>query len=374
MIFFDNASTTQADEVCFDILKKYSFENYYNPSAQYHESVLIDNEIKQARQEILRRICGDGTFVFTSSGTESDNLALFGTSKRKGARIIVSKSEHPSVMNAANELAQRGYELVLAEVDACGRVDFEKFKTIVTKDTALISIMHVNNETGGINDIKKLVKYAKSVNNRILFHSDGVQAMGKINTDMTDLGVDLYSVSAHKLHSIKGCGGLYIKKGVNVQPVILGGGQEMGMRSSTENIAAIMCFAAVCEKILPNIKEFSEKAQNLKDYIIKNLPSDGSVIKVSCNDSSPYILSLALKSVRGEVMLHALEKHGIMIATGSACSSSKQPASWKTEHLGEEYKKGIIRLSFCHLNDISQTEYFINKLNLEYNQLIKYVK
>lgn len=374
MIFFDNASTTQADDVCFDIIKKYSFENHYNPSAQYHESVLISNAIKQARQDILRRISGDGTFVFTSSGTESDNLALFGTTKKKGARIIVSKSEHPSVMNAANELAQRGYELVLADVDACGRVDFEKFKEIVTKDTALISVMHVNNETGCINDIKKLTNYAKSVNNRIIFHSDGVQAMGKIKIDMTDLGVDLYSVSAHKLHSIKGCGGLYIKKGVTVQPVIFGGGQEMGIRSSTENISAIICFATVCEKNLPKIVEYSEKTQKIKDYIIKNLPENGSVIKISPNDSSPYILSLALKSVRGEVMLHALEKHGIMIATGSACSSSKQPASWKTEHLSEEYKKGIIRLSFCHLNDISEAEYFINKLNLEYNQLIKYAK
>lgn len=374
MIFFDNASTTKVDDVCLDIIKKYSFENFYNPSAQYHESVLISNDIKQARQNILRRISGEGTFVFTSSGTESDNLALFGTSKRKGARIIVSKSEHPSVMNAANELAQRGYELVLAEVDDCGKVDFEKFKTIVTKDTALISIMHVNNETGGMNDIKKLVNYAKSVNKRIIFHSDGVQAMGKVKTDMTDLGVDLYSVSAHKMHSIKGCGGLYIKKGVTVQPVMFGGGQEMGMRSSTENIAAIMCFSAVCEKILPHIAEYSEKSQAIKDYIIKNLPSGGNVIKISCADSSPYVLSLALKSVRGEVMLHALEKHGIMIATGSACSSSKQPASWKTENLAEEYKKGIIRLSFCHLNDISEAEYFINKLNLEYNELIKYAK
>ncbi len=374
MIFFDNASTTKPDDICFDLIKRYSFADYYNPSAQYHNAVTISGDIKQARQDILRRISGEGNFVFTSSGTESDNLALFGTTKRKGSRIIVSEAEHPSVLNAAHELAQRGYELVLAKVDKCGKVDFENFQEIVTKETALISIMHVNNETGAINDIKKLVNYAKSVNTRILFHSDGVQAIGKVATDMTDLGVDLYSVSAHKLHSIKGCGGLFVKKGVTIQPVIFGGGQEMGMRSSTENITAIMCFAAVCNKFLPNIKQNAAKVQIIKDYIIKNLPQDGSVIKLSCEDSSPYILGLALKGVRGEVMLHALEKHGIMLATGSACSSSKQPASWKTQYLPEEYKNGIIRLSFSHLNDIKQAEYFIKALNLEYTELIKYAK
>ncbi|MDD4316601.1 MAG: cysteine desulfurase family protein [Clostridia bacterium] len=373
MIFFDNASTTKADPLCLDIIKKYCFDSYYNPSAQYHNSVEVGNDLKRARQNILRLLNGDGQFVFTSSGTESDNLALLGTPKKKGSRIIVSKAEHPSVMKVANELAQRGFELVLADVDGCGMVDFEKFKPLVTEDTALISVMHVNNETGGINDIKKLVSYAKSVNKRIIFHSDGVQALGKIKTDMAELGVDLYSVSAHKLHSIKGCGGLYVKKGVSVQPVIFGGGQEMGVRSSTENIPAIMCFEAVCNKILPSIDKYSSEINQLKQYIIDSLPQDGSVIKISCQ-GSPFILSLALRSVRGEVMLHALEKHGIMLATGSACSSSKPAKGWKTEYLPEEYKNGIIRLSFCHENDIPQAEYFINKLNLEYSELIKYAK
>lgn len=376
MIFFDNASTTQVDESCLEIIKKYCIQSYFNPSAPYHNAVEVGNSLKLARQNMLSVLKGDGQLIFTSSGTESDNLALIGSKKKRNSRIIISASEHLAVMNTAMELQQRGYEVVIAPVNKCGIVDYEKYKQLVTSDTSLISIMHVNNETGGINNIKKLCSYAKSVKKDILFHSDGVQAFGKIQVNLNDLGVDFYSISSHKIHSMKGCGGLFVKKGINIQPLLFGGGQENNIRSSTENIPAIMCFEHMAKKLTEMLEYYFTKVNELKNYLLDNLPKVGTVIAISNEECSPYIISLALNGVRGEVMLHSLEKYDIMIGTGSACSSSKPKPikSWKTESLPEEYKKGLIRISFNHYNNTNEVDYFIKCLNLEYSNLIKYAK
>lgn len=376
MIFFDNASTTRTDEDCMEIMKRYCIEDFFNPSAPYHNSIKISNDMKLARKNILNILKADGQFIFTSSGTEADNLALLGSKKKRNSRIIISAAEHLAVMNTAMQLNQRGYEVVIAPTDNCGRVLFDRFIELVTPETSLISIMHVNNETGAINDIKKLCSYAKSIKNDIIFHSDGVQAFGKINVNLNELGIDLYSVSAHKIHSIKGCGGLYVKKGIHIQPIIFGGGQEFNVRSSTENIPAIMCFGHMAKKQTTNLKQNLDRVLELKNHLYKSLPKDNSIITISDQNCSPYIINFALKNVRGEVMLHSLEMHDIMIGTGSACSSSKPKpiTSWKTDNLPEEYKKGLIRISFNHKNNIEQVDYFINKLKLEYNNLIKYAK
>lgn len=376
MVFLDNAGTTQADKDCLDIIKKYSFESFYNPSALYCKSVGVNNDIKQAKKSILNNLYGDGKLVFTSSGTESNNLALLGCSKRKGARIIISESEHPAVFNTAMHLAQCGYDIAIAEVDYCGRVIFDKYTELVTENTALISIMHVNNELGGINDIKKLADYAKKINKNIVFHSDGVQALGKIAINLEELGVDLYTLSSHKIHSIKGCGGLFVKNNINIQPILFGGGQEGGLRSSTENTSAIMCLKHMLDKQVANLKNNLNKVVTLKNYLCNNLSNNDNLTILSDNLCSPYIVALALKAVRGEVMLHALESHNIMIGTGSACNSSKlkPKENWKTKNLRNQYKNGLIRVSFNHNNTIEEIEYFVNKLNLEYSNLIKYAK
>ncbi len=374
MVFFDNAGTTKVDIECLEILKHYCFENFYNPSALYHKSVKVNNHIKTARNKVLSILNGDGRFVFTSSGTESDNLALFGARKRKGSRIIISGSEHPAIINAAMELKQQGYDVVITEVDMCGRVIFDDFKKHVNANTAFISVMHVNNELGGINDIKMLVDYAKSVNENIVFHSDGVQALGKIPINLNELGVDMYSVSGHKIHSVKGCGGLFVKKGIHIKPILYGGGQEDSIRSSTENVPAIMCFCHMLEKQVDSLDKNYHRIVMLKDYLCENIDCDKAIL-LSDNNCVPHIVGVTLKDVRGEVMLHSLEKHGIMIGTGSACNSSKSSESgWKNKYLPKQYKKGIIRLSFCRDNKIEELEYFKNMLNLEYSNLVKYTK
>jgi cysteine desulfurase len=374
MIFLDNASTTKALPECIDIATKYLLMDYYNPSALYHNSLVVSKEIKAAKDKILSLIHGNGQIIFTASGTESDNLALFGTKKANNSRIIISASEHPAIYNSAMELKQRGYDVVETNVDSTGRVILSDFEKIMTANTSLVSIMHVNNESGCINDIKELCKIAKRINPDVIFHSDGVQAVGKIKTSMQELGVDLYSISGHKFHAPKGVGALFVKNGINLRPIIFGGGQENGIRSATENVAGIMSFAFALEKALSALNDNFEYVKNLKNIILENLDENNFHI-ISDNDSSPYVLNLALKYVRGEVMLHSLEKYDIYIGTGSACSSKKTSKRIpQLFQLTPEYEKGIIRVSCNEYTTKSDIEYFINKLNLEYSTLIKYVR
>lgn len=374
MIYLDNAGTTKVIGEIAELYKYYLTEEYYNPSAPYHQALILSKAIAEAKEKILRLIKGNGSIIFTSSGSESDNLALFGTKKPNGSRIIVSNSEHPAVFNTALELKQRGYDVVFTEVDNFGRVNIEQFEKNMTENTYLVSIMHVNNETGAINDIKRLCEIAKRINPKVIFHSDGVQAVGKIKVSVSDLGVDLYSFSGHKIHAPKGVGGLFVKSGINLKPMIFGGGQENNVRSSTENVAGIMCLTKALELAIANIEENFQKVSELRD-IIKRSTDNEKIIAISNDDCSPYILCLALKNIRGEVMLHSLEKHGVLIGTGSACSSKKShkrlPSILK---LSSEYAEGIIRLSFCRFNTKDDIEYFINKINLEYSKLIKYAR
>lgn len=376
MIYFDNAATTKPEKFCEEIYT-YCSENYYNPSALYSKALDVHKRIQQARETILKTLHGEGSFIFTSSGTESANLAVFGSKKPKSGTYIFSTAEHPAVLKSALELKQRGYNVIFAEVDTCGRVIYDEYIKLIGNDTAFISVMHVNNETGGINDIKRLCADAKKINSKIIFHSDGVQALGKTKIDLNDLGVDLYSVSAHKIHALKGCGGLYVKKGVSVNPIIFGGGQEFGLRSSTENVLGILCFAEAVSR-LANTDAIENKLaimQTLRQYIANELVKDGKALCISDENCSPFVISVAMKYIRGEVMLHALEQKGILVGTGSACSSSKKDLKpWKLKNLPQEYKDGILRLSFGKDNTIDEAKEFIEAFCSECTKLSKYIR
>ncbi len=373
MIYLDNAGTTPVLKECVDIVKECLETDFYNPSALYSPSVELSRKIRTAREEILTALRGDGNLVFTSSGSESDNTALFCTKKPNGSRIIVSATEHPAVYNCAMELLQRGYDVVFCGVDEYGRVKEDEFRSLINENTSLISIMHVNNETGCVNDIKKLCKIAKSIKPGVLFHSDGVQAVGKIKVNLSDLGVDLYSISGHKIHAPKGIAGLYIRAGVNIRPYIFGGGQEGGLRSSTENVSGILSFAYALKQATMKVNENADRLFLLRKKIIDGVPSEFRV--VDCPTQSPYILYMAMPQVRGEVMLHSLEKYGVYIGTGSACSSKKThkrlPALLGFD---KEYENGTIRVSLNRFTSENDIDYFIKCLNLEYNTLKKYVR
>lgn len=373
MVYLDNAGTTNVLPEFVKIFDRYQTENFFNPSAPYHPSLCVVNEIKSVREKILGILKGKGRFIFTSSGSESDNLALFGAKKAKNSRIIVSASEHPAVYNAAIELKQRGYDVVFCDVDETGRVKEEKFSELVTENTSLVSIMHVNNETGCVNDIKKLCKIAKEKNPDVIFHSDGVQAVGKIKVSLNDLGVDLYTVSGHKIHGIKGVAGLYIREGISIKPLIYGGGQEFGLRSSTENVGGIMAFGAAVEQAVEKCADSFEKVSALRDNLLDYFKENG-ILTVTSENQSPYILCAVMPRVRGEVILHSLEKYDIFIGTGSACSSKKSHKRLPTIlGLSTEYENGIIRMSFSRFTSENDIEYFKKYFNLEYYRLKKYI-
>ncbi|MBR2350130.1 MAG: cysteine desulfurase [Clostridia bacterium] len=373
MIFFDNASTTKCTESSVEIVKEYLTEKFYNPSALYHESIEVKKGLESVRNVILKRLRGDGKIIFTAGGTESDNIALLGCKKQKGGRIIVSANEHAAVYATAQELKQRGYDVVFAPVDNYGKVIISEFEKLVTPQVTLASIIHVNNETGAINDIQSLSKIVKKVAPKALFHSDGVQAFGKVEVNLRQMGVDMYSMSAHKIGAPKGCGALFIAKGVSVNPIVFGGGQEGGLRSSTENVGAIMAFGKAVEERYTCLAETQAKISQIRAYIKQNLSSIEGIQFLSADDSSPYILSFSTPKVRGEVMQHALERRGILVGTGSACASNKATSRIaEALSLKGKYIDGVTRLSFFIYNTLDEAEVFVKEYLAVYKELSKY--
>ncbi|MEG2456535.1 MAG: aminotransferase class V-fold PLP-dependent enzyme, partial [Clostridia bacterium] len=221
MIYLDNAATTKMDEMCINSFIKYGIENFYNPSSLYQPSVEVSRAIKEAREGLLSLLRGvGGELIFTASGTEADNMAVFGTRKTKNSRIIISAGEHQAVNNPALELKQRGFQVDFAPLNNDGSLNILEFTKLLSDDVSFISIMHVNNETGAVNDLQQISKLIRRLSPNAIFHSDGVQALGKVNINLKALDVDLYSVSAHKIHAPKGIGALYIKDGIRISPII----------------------------------------------------------------------------------------------------------------------------------------------------------
>lgn len=374
MIYFDNAATTRVTPEAAQTVFKYLTEKYYNPSAMYHEALDVKNDLENARSVILNQIGGEGKLYFTSGGTESDNLAFFGTKKKRNSRVIISAVEHAAVYQSAMSLKQAGFDVCVAPVDGSGKIDVEAFSELLNADTAFVSVIHVSNETGAVNDIGELARLTKRVAPRALFHSDGVQAGGKIKIDLKSIPVDLYSLSAHKIGAPKGTGALYAAKGVHLNPIIVGGGQEDGVRSSTENTAGIMAFATAFAAAVPLIEKSAERLRALAAYLRKRLGAFDDVMVISPEDGSPYILSFASASVRGEVIEHALEREGVLVGTGSACSSNKSTRRIpEALNLQGKFASGMVRLSFSRFSSMAEAEEFADKFEKVYKELKRHV-
>lgn len=374
MIYFDNAATTRVIPEAAQTVFKYLTEKYYNPSAMYHEALDVKNDLENARSVILNRIGGEGKLYFTSGGTESDNLAFFGTKKKRNSRVIISAVEHAAVYQSAMSLKQAGFDVCVAPVDGSGKIDVEAFSELLNADTSFVSVIHVSNETGAVNDIGELARLTKRAAPRALFHSDGVQAGGKIKIDLKSIPVDLYSLSAHKIGAPKGTGALYAAKGVHLNPIIVGGGQEDGVRSSTENTAGIMAFATAFAAAVPLIEKSAERLRAIAAYLRKRLGAFDDVMVISPEDGSPYILSFASASVRGEVIEHALEREGVLVGTGSACSSNKSTRRIpEALNLQGKYASGMVRLSFSRFSSMAEAEEFADKFEKVYKELKRHV-
>ena len=374
MIYFDNAATTRVRPEAAQTVFKYLTEKYYNPSAMYHEGLDVKNDLENARAGILNLIGGEGKLYFTSGGTESDNLAFFGTKKKRNSRVIISAVEHAAVYQSAMSLKQAGFDVCVAPVDGSGKIDVEAFSALLNADTSFVSVIHVSNETGAVNDIGELARLTKRVAPRALFHSDGVQAGGKIKIDLKSIPVDLYSLSAHKIGAPKGTGALYAAKGVHLNPIIVGGGQEDGIRSSTENTAGIMAFATAFAAAVPLIEKSAERLRAIAAYLRKRLGAFDDVMVISPEDGSPYILSFASASVRGEVIEHALEREGVLVGTGSACSSNKSTRRIpEALNLQGKFASGMVRLSFSRFSSMAEAEEFADKFEKVYKELKRHV-
>lgn len=357
MIYLDNAATTKMYDEALRVLTEANEKRWFNASALYKEASEESKTIRRARETLLGALkAGDGELYFLSGGTEADNTALFCTRKAKGSRVIVSEGEHDAVINPAKVLKEQGYDVVFAPIKSDGGVDEEKFAALLTPDVSLVSVMHVSNETGAVNDIAKLSAMTKRAAPKAVFHSDGVQAFGKIKVNLRSLGADLYTVSGHKIHGPKGIGALYVANGTPVKPLVFGGGQEKGFRSGTENGPAIEAFAAAAERTMRNFEEDCSKKRRYLEYLREGLENGVPDVKIITDTerSAPHILTVAFGGVRGEVLLHALEERGILVGVGSACSSHRESRFKSLLGLDEAHRDGIVRFSVSAFNDFSE--------------------
>ncbi len=348
-VYLDNAATTipfaELEQIYSD-----NATNFYNPSALYKNAVAVRTKIEAARRNICKILGGEhGNIIFTSGATEANNLALNSVNyKNKGLLTFVA--EHPSVYATAKNLQNSGVKVEFLNALKGGQVRFPTEEQI--KSAAIISVMHVNNETGAINDIKKIASYAKSINPQILVHSDGVQAFGKIKVDLQDLGVDMYTISAHKINGPKGVGALWIRRGVNVKPLLFGGGQENNLRSGTENVFGILALNYCTNKIVTDLEKNNKKLSSIKEQFLNSLKSNNLNFTVNGENCVPNILNISINGIRGEVLLHMLEDQNILLSTGSACSSKKPDnRTLKSMNLQDPQIKSAVRISFSAYQD-----------------------
>ncbi len=355
MIYLDNAATTKPYEDALKSAEKYLYTDFFNPSALYAEGYVLAIFLRQARENIVSHVADVNKFdlIFSSCGTEADNQAIFCGGKR--GNIVISEGEHAAVYSAAAELKQRGIEVRYAKLYADGSVDPDSLLSLVDDKTSLVSVIHVNNETGAVNDILSLAAKVKEKNKFTLFHSDGVQAFGKIPFRLSD-NIDFYSVSAHKIGGVRGCGALIKRKNLAIKPYIYGGGQEKGLRSGTENVFAVKAFEYAAQKRYSELKNCFEHVKNLNETLWNKL--DKSLfVRISHQDGSPYILSVAASGVRGETILHEVNDKGLIIGTGSACSSNEKKRYSRTIlacGIEENLADGVLRLSFSPENTLDE--------------------
>lgn len=375
MIYLDNAATTKPFSSAIEKANKFNNEEFFNPSALYKGGLSTSKEIKSAKENLLRSI-GATTdkfeVIFTSCGTESDNQAVFGAIKR--GVFVTDLGEHSAIYKSFLELKNRGLDVHFVGLNKDGSVNVEELYSLVKNNHVdFVSIMHVNNETGAINDVNNIAKNLKSINPKLIFHSDGVQAFGKISFRISSY-IDLYSVSAHKVNALKGVGALIKRKSLNVKPIIFGGGQENGLRSGTENLFGIKVFEYAFLEHFDNIREDFDRVLSFKNYIIQSLDKELFTI-ISGDNSSPYILTVSAKGIRGEVLMHSLETEGIIVGNGSACSS-KNRFSRIIEACGykEDVLDGVIRISFSTETTLDEIKKAVEILNTTTQKLKRIMK
>ncbi len=366
-VYLDNSATTKPYEEVIKAVSDTMRDYYGNPSSAHSLGFKAEQKLREARGNIARSInASSEEIIFTSGGSESNNFLIKGFAKKE-SHIITSKIEHSSVKNTFKDLEDLGVKVTYIDVDENGRIRVKHLMDSITKDTQVVSIMHVNSEVGVIQDIELIGKLIKEKSSRVKFHVDAVQSYGKLSIDVEKSKIDLLSTSAHKIHGPRGIGFAYIRKGLMPNSLISGGGQERNLRSGTENLAGIVGFSTASEIMFKNQYENFNSVLELKKYFIEKLSKVENVIINSKLEPyfTPYILSASFKGVKGEVLLHSLEEKGIYVSTGSACSSKSHKSSEVLKALGRnlEEQGGTIRFSFCENNNKEEIDYVISELD-----------
>jgi cysteine desulfurase len=369
-VYFDNSSTTKpSDEVINEVA--FGMKEFYgNPSSLHNLGFKSEKKLKECREILSKSInANENEIYFNSGGSEGNNSVLKGILK-SGTHFITTPFEHASILNTIKKLEDNEVKVTFLKINKDGKIDLEHLKNSITKETVLISIMHVNNEIGAIQDIKTIGEIIKENSSRAKFHVDAVQSYGKIPIDVNKMNIDFLTVSAHKFHGPKGVGFIYIKKPNTLTPLIEGGAQEFGIRAGTQNIAGIMGMSLASKIANDKIHENYKKIFEIKKKFIEKLDDiENITINSLLNESySPYILNVSFKGIRGEVLLHFLEELGIYVSTGSACSSKEREklgGSYVLKALGlnQDEIAGGIRFSFSDDNKEDEVDYVIDNLN-----------
>ena len=369
-VYLDNSATTKCLDSVAGIVTKVMCEDYGNPSSMHMKGVQAENYVKMAKSVIAKNLkVNEKEIYFTSGGTESDNLAIIGVAManhRAGKHLITTSIEHPAVLRTMEYLETQGFCVTYLPVDGNGRVRLVDLEQALTPDTILVSMMHTNNEIGSLQPLAEAGNLIKRYNPNIVFHVDAVQGYGKFRIYPKKMGIDLMSVSGHKIHGPKGIGFLYINEKVKIKPISYGGGQQKGMRSGTDNVPGIAGIAKAVEEVYKYLEKDVERLYSLKEYFVNGLMQ---IPEVTINgytgyDSAPHIISASIRGIRSEVILHALEDRGIYVSAGSACSAKKQSASSTLKAIGveKELLDSTIRFSLSIFTTREEIDYTLKVL------------
>lgn len=381
--YLDNSATTVVADEVKEIMMKVMCEDYGNPSSLHMKGVEAEKYIKEATQVIAKTLkVNEKEIIFTSGGTESNNLALIGVAnanKRAGNHIITTAIEHASVLNTMAFLEDMGFRISYVGVDREGHVDLGELESLICEDTIIVSTMHVNNEIGALEPVEEISKLVKRINPNIIYHVDAIQSYGKYIIHPKKLGIDMLSVSGHKINGPKGSGFLYVSDKVKIKPIIYGGGQQKGMRSGTENVPAIAGIGVAAKLCYEGFEEKVNNLYELKDYFIDELSKIENVRVNSKKgrESAPHIVNVSFVGVRSEVMLHTLEDKGIYVSSGSACSSNKKKdvsATLKGIGLNADEIDSSIRFSFGKVTTKEQLDYALSVISENLAILRRFVR
>lgn len=364
--YLDNSATTPPCPEAIEAMQDALTGSWGNPSSLHRAGLEAEHLLSKCRAQVAASLhCNPGELTFTSGGTESNNLALFGAAtalKRRGRRIVTSAVEHSSIAESAAELQSRGFDVIYLGVDSQGRISEQELSRAVTKDTILVSLMAVNNEVGSVQPIDAVRRAVRYANAPALIHCDAVQAYGKLPVNPQRLGVDMITVSAHKIHGPKGAGALYVRKGVRLAPVLFGGAQEQKLRPGTEAMPAIAGFAAAAAA-LPDLQQSLQYVTALRERLVQGLRGMDGVKINSPADALPYLTNISLPGLQSETLLNFLSERGVYVSSGSACAKGKKSRVLRAMGLSDTDIAGALRISLSRFTTWEEIDVFLYTLN-----------